>query len=232
MKFAAIVVAAGNGLRFGGKVAKQFVLLCGMPVVAYSLQALQKSEVEAIVLVVGAGQVEFCRKEIVDKYGFTKVTAVVEGGEERYLSVQRGLAALPETEYVLIQDGARPFLTSEILDRAMRTVIRCGACAAGMPVKDTIKRVNQAGIVIETPPREELWQVQTPQAFAIPLIREAYEKLSEHPEMQVTDDAMAVEQMLNVPVTLFPGSYENIKITTPEDLILAEALISERGAEQ
>lgn len=223
----AIVLSAGQGKRMGGKVQKQYMELKGRPVLWYSLAAFGRSPlIDDIVLVVGAGQEDYVRTEIVGKYHITKVCAVVRGGKERYDSVWRGLQALPCTEdgYVFIHDGARPFLDEGMLERGFRAARECGACVAGMPSKDTVKLAGEGGYIRETPKREQVWIVQTPQIFGIPLILKAYTKFMEEKTAEVTDDAMVVEQMLGVPVKLFEGSYRNIKITTPEDMTIAEAL--------
>lgn len=223
-RHAAIVLAAGKGSRMQSDVPKQFMQLAGRPVVCYPLKALEDSFVDEIILVTGEGQEEYCRREIVEKYHFRKVSAVVTGGRERYDSVARGLGALSTADYVYIHDGARPFLTRRILEDARACVRQYSACAAGMPSKDTIKIVDEEGIVTDTPPRRQVWTVQTPQVFRFSLIREAYDRLQteeNHPE--ITDDAMVVESVMKKPVKMFRGSYENLKITTPEDILTAEA---------
>ena len=131
-------------------------------------------------------------------------------------------------DYVFIHDGARPFVDEEMIMRAFETVEICQACVVGMPSKDTIKRVDAQNVVVETPDRAYLWQVQTPQVFEYPLIKDAYYELMEKEEIHVTDDAMVLESIKGIPVTLVEGSYENIKITTPEDLYVAEAFLKKR----
>jgi len=226
MKTTAIVLAAGSGKRMNSKVHKQYLLLKGKPVLYYSLKAFEDSRVEDIILVVGVGEIEFCRKEIVERYGFEKVCAIVEGGKERYHSVYEGLKAAGRTDYVLIHDGARPFVTREIIERTMATVCECKACVVGMPVKDTIKIVDEGGFAKETPNRSNVWQVQTPQAFSYSLIFDAYAKLLAKEDATITDDAMVIERMTDYKVKLIEGSYQNIKITTPEDLAVAEAYLA------
>lgn len=228
---AAIVLAAGQGKRMGTKVQKQFLELDGKPVLYYALEVFETSSVvDEVVLVVGEGLVEYCQNEIVDKYHFCKVKKIVVGGKERYDSVYLGLRALMMSapEYVFIHDGARPFVDDEILQRAYHEVIKTNACVVGMPSKDTIKVVNEEGIVVKTPERKYLWQVQTPQVFSYELIREAYFELMEYEVINVTDDAMVLESVKGIPVKLVEGSYENIKITTPEDLYIAEAFLKKR----
>ena len=156
------------------------------------------------------------------------MSKIISGGRERFDSVCRGLSALPEADYVYIHDGARPFVNREILNRAKQCVEVYGACAAGMPVKDTIKMVDAEAFVTSTPPREYVWMIQTPQAFSYDLIKAAYDGLyMEEKPISVTDDAMVVEYILKKPVKLFYGSYENLKITTPEDLTVAESFLQQ-----
>ena len=222
-KCTAIVLAAGQGKRMGTKVQKQYLEIEGKPVLYYSLHAFEKSAIiDEIVLVVGENQVEYCYSEIVLKYGFDKVKTVVEGGAERYHSVWNGLQEVDDDSYVFIHDGARPFVDEEILERAYKDVQNCKACVVGMPAKDTIKLADREGYVEETPERSLVWMIQTPQVFETSLVKKAYALLMEQDNPQVTDDAMVVEQMLGHKVKLTLGSYENIKITTPEDLDIVE----------
>ncbi len=224
-KHTAIIVAAGNGTRMGGEIPKQFVMAAGKPLLFYSLKVFEESFVDEIVLVINAGMEEYCRAEIVEKYGFSKVTQIVTGGAERYDSVYRGLCAISDCDYVYIHDGARPFVDAAILQRAKACVEETGACAAGMPVKDTIKVVDAQCFVVETPARSSVWQIQTPQVFSYPLVREAYDKLFASGRTEdITDDAMVVERMLSRPVKLFEGSYRNRKMTTPEDLAIFQMI--------
>lgn len=224
-KCTAIVLAAGQGKRMGTKVQKQYLEIDGKPVLYYSLQAFEQSNViDEIVLVVGKNQKEYCEKEIILKYGFQKVKEIVEGGAERYHSVWNGLQEVKDG-YVFIHDGARPFITEEILSRVYDEVKTHKACVVGMPVKDTIKISDADGFVDATPDRSRLWLIQTPQVFETALVKSAYAKLMEQEQTNVTDDAMVVEQMLGYKVKLVPGSYENIKITTPEDLEIASIFV-------
>ena len=225
MKTTAIVLAAGSGKRMNSKVHKQYLLIEEKPVLYYSLKAFEDSQVDEIVLVVGAGEVEYCKKDIVAQYGFQKVRAVVEGGKERYHSVFEGLKAVGETDYVLIHDGARPFLTQAIIEHTIKAVCQYQACVVGMPVKDTIKIVDENNCAKETPNRSNVWIVQTPQAFSYSLIYDAYERMLAEEDSTITDDAMVVERMTERKVKLIEGSYQNIKITTPEDLLIADAYL-------
>lgn len=225
-KCTAIVLAAGQGKRMGTKVQKQYLEIDGKPVLYYSLHAFEQSKIiDEIILVVGENQSEYCKDEIVSKYGISKVNKIVEGGAERYHSVWNGLQEVDDGGYVFIHDGARPFVDEEILKHAYKDVQNCKACVIGMPVKDTIKLADSDGFVNETPERSLLWMIQTPQVFENGLVKKAYALLMEQENIQVTDDAMVVEQMLGHKVKLTEGSYENIKITTPEDLDIAEIFV-------
>ncbi len=225
----AIVLAAGRGNRMGTEVHKQYLLLAGKPIVCYSLQVFQDSDmIDEIILVTGEGEEDYCRKNFVEKYGVTKVSRIVTGGKERFHSVWNGLRETREDGYVFIHDAARPFVDAEMLVRLYETVRVHKACVAGMPVKDTIKIVDSECNVESTPDRSTLWMVQTPQVFELKLVKKAYQMLMEgmgglQPiKYTVTDDAGVVEAMLGHPVKLVEGSYKNIKITTPEDLEVGE----------
>ncbi|MCI8858136.1 MAG: 2-C-methyl-D-erythritol 4-phosphate cytidylyltransferase [Lachnospiraceae bacterium] len=232
-KFAVIVLSAGRGTRMQANVPKQYLSLAGKPVLYYALDAFEKSKAEEIILVSGKEEVDYCQNEIVNKYGFTKVRAVVPGGKERYHSVFCGLLQLKkmgrQPDYVMIHDGARPFVDQATIERCAQTAVKDQACVAGMPVKDTIKIVDREQFSIETPQRSQVWQIQTPQVFAFSLIYQAYQELLQREEqghiISVTDDAMVVEQILKTKVRLVEGSYKNIKITTPEDLEMAQIFL-------
>ena len=222
----AIVLAAGQGKRMHSKIQKQFIELDGMPVLCYSLRCFQESPlIRDVILVTGEEYVSWCREEIVKKYGFTKVSNVIAGGKERYDSVYAGLCACKDCRYVLIHDGARPFITEEIIERGLEKVKETGACVVGMPSKDTIKLSDAEGYVKETPDRKCVWTIQTPQIFSYALIREAHDSIRKKDMSKITDDAMVIEQETGVKVALAEGSYQNIKITTPEDLYIAEAFL-------
>lgn len=230
----AVVLSAGQGKRMGASVKKQYIELEGKPVIYYTLKAFQESEViDDIVLVVGKDQISYVNDEIVQKYHFTKVNTIVEGGKERYDSVWQGLKAIADQAgYVFIHDGARLFVNEDILKRGYETVDEFGACVAGMPSKDTIKLIDDNGFAVNTPERKYVWMVQTPQIFKTSLIVEAYSRLMREECINVTDDAMVVERMMEMPVKLFEGSYENIKITTPEDLEIAEVFLTGKKNEK
>ena len=224
-KYAAIVLAAGSGKRMNSQVHKQYLIIQDRPVLYYSLKEFQDSAVDEIVLVVGKGEEEFCRKEIVDKYGISKVKAIVEGGKERYHSVFEGLKQTSDADYVLIHDGARPFVNQKIIRRCMLEVPEYQACVVGMPVKDTIKIADEGGYAKQTPDRKNVWMIQTPQTFSYALIYEAYEEMLKTEDAAITDDAMVLERTKGKKSKLIEGSYRNIKITTPEDLLIANVYL-------
>lgn len=242
----AVVLAAGSGSRMKSSTAKQFMLLDGKPLIWYSLHAVEQSRViDDCVLVTGAEDIPYVRREILGKYNLRKVSLVVAGGRERSESVYNALCAMategmkaPNGDgYVFIHDGARPFVTEALLESLYEQVCRYRACVAAVPVKDTIKIADESGFVAQTPERKRLWAVQTPQVFETALITEAYCRLFEAPQgrqkgeehIPMTDDAMVLENMLKVPVKLVESSYENIKITTPEDIRTAEGICAERA---
>lgn len=223
----AIVLAAGRGKRMNSKIQKQFLEIGGKPVLYYSLRCFQESPlIDDIILVTGEDAVAYCKEEIVDKYRFSKVSRVIPGGRERYDSVYAGLLACRNSDYVLIHDGARPFITEAILERGMAGVRETGACVIGMPSKDTVKLSDEAGFVSETPDRKTVWTIQTPQIFSYPLIRQAHEDIRKKDMSQITDDAMVVEQESGAKIRLVEGSYMNLKITTPEDLSVADIFLN------
>lgn len=266
----AVVLAAGSGRRMHAATAKQFMELAGKPLVWYSLQAVEQSEIiDDCILVTGEADLSFVRRDIVERYGFKKVTSVIAGGDERYASVCNAMRYIVECRqpvpnedgYVFIHDGARPFLSEEILRNTYEAVQRYGACVAAVPSKDTIKIADEEGFAVTTPDRRRVWNIQTPQVFDTKLITAAYGELekelsrsgSEDTDREssnaqgarganagaqgagmqgrigqcssVTDDASVVELFTDHKVRLIFGSYENIKITTPEDLSTAEGFL-------
>lgn len=232
-KTAAIILAAGCGKRMNSSIQKQFLLLKGYPVLYYSLKTFEESEVDRIILVTGQSDIERCRTEIVERYGFRKVAAIVAGGKERYHSVYAGLQAVKDADDVLIHDGARPFVTQAIIHRTLEEARKYGGCVAGMPVKDTIRLLDEQDFSESTPDRSRVWMMQTPQTFSFSLIHDAYQRLIRQEEsgdaIAVTDDAMVLECMTGKKVKLTEGSYENIKITTPSDLLVADAFLAEKS---
>ena len=214
----AVIVAAGKGERMG-EVDKLFALLGGKPLLARATQAFQKCRlVEQIVVVVSGEKEELCRR-LVAGGEWSKVSNVCLGGRRRQDSVAAGLKQLNNCHWVVIHDGARPLVTVDLIERGLEAAKETGAAIAAVPVTDTIKLAGDDRIVHQTPPRQNLWAVQTPQVFRLDIISEAYKKAND----DVTDDASLVEQ-LGYKVKLYPGTYDNIKITTPEDMALAEVL--------
>lgn len=228
-KITAIVLAAGSGSRMKSKTKKQFMEIKGKPVIWYSLFEFEKSRVDEIILVTGKEDIDYCKKEIVEKYNLKKIKNVVAGGSERYESVYNGLKEVTGN-IVLIHDGARPLINNEIIERSIEGAIKSDACVVGVPVKDTIKRANKEGYIIDTPNRSELWITQTPQSVKTDLVKMAYKKMKEELEkgnttLNITDDAMVVEEFTTKQVRFVQGDYKNIKVTTPEDIDIAELFI-------
>jgi 2-C-methyl-D-erythritol 4-phosphate cytidylyltransferase len=220
----AVIVAAGESRRMNG-VDKIYAPIGGKPVIVRTVSVFQTSEfIDQIALVVSEPNLTSVNKLIKDE-GCTKVCAVVAGGERRQDSVAAGLKALHDCPWVVIHDGARPLMPRGLILSGLIAAEDNGAAVAAVPVTDTIKVVADDMMVRETPPRRFLWTVQTPQIFRFAIIYKAYLGL----DREVTDDASLVEQM-GFPVRLFMGSYDNIKITTPTDLVIAEVLWSKRGA--
>jgi 2-C-methyl-D-erythritol 4-phosphate cytidylyltransferase len=225
MKTVAIIPAGGSGRRMGSGIPKQYLLLGGIPVLVHTLQVFQSSPVvDEIFLVVPEGDIPEVRNEIVGRYNLFKVSLIVAGGAERQDSVGNALAHLRgEHGIVLVHDGVRPFVSEELIRRVVAVAEADGAVAVGVRVKDSVKEVNSAGWVIKTVTREGLWLTQTPQVFRKPLILAAYERAAAD-GFCGTDDASLVERM-GVPVRMIPGDYDNIKVTTPEDLTLGEDIL-------
>lgn len=229
MKADALIVSAGKGQRFMEGRKKQFFSLGGKPILAHTLDPFEACPlIRSILLVVGQEDQEYCLKEIVEKFQYRKISQVIAGGRRRQDSVRNGLEALSvDSEVVVIHDGVRPFVTKEMIEDSIRTSIRFGAAILAMPVKDTIKMAHPDGTVLKTLERETLYQAQTPQTFQAVLIREAYLKATEEGFVG-TDDASLVER-LGKKVHILPGSYTNIKITTVEDLMLANLILKMRA---
>ncbi|MCU0650765.1 MAG: 2-C-methyl-D-erythritol 4-phosphate cytidylyltransferase [Candidatus Omnitrophica bacterium] len=223
------MLAAGNSVRLGSKISKPLVQLGAKPVLYYSLKTLCGiASIRSVVVVVNRANSEAI-KRIVFRYGFSKVKAVVEGGARRQDSVARGLDAVgPMCDHVLIHDSARPFADSPAVNRLIKSIAKFDAAVLAVPVKSTIKQSKAAAgaspVVKTTLDREKLWEIQTPQVFKKYILQKAY---GLYGSAAVTDDASLVEK-LRIPVALVTGSYSNIKITTPEDLILAQALLKKR----
>ena len=229
MRVVAIIPAAGEGRRMGGAVEKQFICLRGIPILAHTLKIFDQSPlVDGVVLVVAGRQRKSLEEMILGPYPCRKLIEVVRGGRERQESVSRGLDAVPtECEYVVIHDGVRPLVTSELLTSVLKAAQSHDAALAAIPARDTVKHAED-GQVKATLERDTIWLAQTPQAFQASLLRRAYGEV-ERARIIATDDAALVER-LGVEVQVVQGSPENIKVTTPSDLVIAEALLAHRSA--
>jgi 2-C-methyl-D-erythritol 4-phosphate cytidylyltransferase len=221
----AVILSAGKGSRMKAEINKQFLLLQNKPVIVHVLEAFEKcSEIDEIIVVAASDELQYFQINIIDKFNFNKVKGVIAGGLERQQSAYNGLKSISQDcEIVLIHDGARPFVSQQTIIDCINGARIYGAVSAGMPSKDTIKLVDENDMVTLTPPRDRVWQTQTPQAFKRTLIIEAHE-IAQNKGITATDDTMLVE-MLGYQVKMLAGSYENIKITTPDDLLLGEQLI-------
>jgi 2-C-methyl-D-erythritol 4-phosphate cytidylyltransferase len=215
--------------------AKQYLELGGKPLIYYPLAAYEAAaEINNIIMVVTKGDEEFVCESIVEKYGFTKVSDIIIGGHERYHSVAKGIHAkgAMNSDFFFVHDGSRPLIDGKVINRAARAVRGHPAIAVGIPATDTIKRVDNKGMVLETLPRESIWHIQTPQVFAASLLHEAYQKLADKEaagelDIIITDDAMVVETFTDTQVAIIPGSSRNIKVTTTADMELAAMMIGE-----
>lgn len=226
----AIIVAAGKGTRMRSSVNKQFLNIKDKPVLYYPLHTFSNNIfIDGIILVCAKENIDYCRKNIVEKFKINKILKIVPGGDERQDSVLNGLKAVAGDEcgIVLIHDGARPFVDDDIIENGIKYAREYGASACGILPKDTIKVVNKERFSIDTLDRNTLFCVQTPQCFNYSLIFKSHQKLKRD-GIKVTDDTAVVEYCGNK-VYLYEGSYNNIKITTPEDLILAESIVANYG---
>jgi len=229
MSVIVLIPAAGLGRRMQAAHNKQYLALDDRPILAHTLALFDDHpRVDHIYIISPDDEIPFCRREVVQRFGFAKVRDIVAGGTERQDSVRNGLRACRagEDDIVLIHDGVRPFFPPRLIEAVIDTAARVGGCVVGVPVKDTIKEVAD-GWILSTPERGRLWQAQTPQGFRYPLVCDAHERAYAE-GWRGTDDASLVER-LGLPVAMLEGSYRNIKITTPEDLVLARALLAETG---
>ncbi len=225
MKTVAIIPAGGSGRRMQENQSKQYLLLDGVPVLVHTLRIFQGSQkIDEIFLIVPEDDIEFARQSIVEKYGISKVSRILPGGRERQDSVRNGINALvSDHDIVVIHDGVRPFVSEELVHSAIIEASKEDAVTVGVPVKDTVKSVDDHAWVRETHNRGSLWLTQTPQVFKRDVIKKAYEVAYED-NYYGTDDASLVER-IGINVKMIRGSYDNIKITTKDDIILAEGLI-------
>ncbi len=222
MTCAALVTAGGRGKRMGHEIPKQYLDLRGVPILARTLIIFETHPmIDTIVLTVPSGDEAYCRDEVISRFGLSKIGAVVAGGNTRQQSVHNGLETVAESEIVAIHDGVRPLVTSEIISRCIDAARAAGASVACAPVRDTVKRRH--GEHLETISRSNLWLAHTPQVFRTPLILDAHRRAVEE-RFEGTDDASLVERF-GAPVTVVEDTHANLKITTPDDLHLAEILL-------
>ena len=226
----AVIPAAGSGIRMGLSRAKQFVDLCGKPVLAVTLNHFQECDlVDKTVVVIPHGDVDYCLREIVDRYGLTKVFKVIAGGERRQDSVRRGVEAVANCcRWVLIHDGVRPLVTSGLLARVIKAARRFRAVITGLPIKETVKEIDSQGGVLRSIDRRRLWLIQTPQIFRWEDINLGHQQALIHGWEEAPDDAFLIEKM-EIPVKIIEGEEQNIKVTTPQDLELARFIISRQS---
>lgn len=222
----AVIVAGGRGKRMGSDINKQYIKIGEKEILTMTLEVFESSEVvDEVVLVVPEDERDYCKIDIISKYNFKKVKSIAVGGVERQDSVYSGLRCCnPETQIVLIHDGARPFISKDMIKESVECTKEYGACTVGVPVKDTIKVVNQEEFIVNTPDRSKLFAVQTPQTFKYDLILNAHKEAMAK-DIRATDDNALLES-LGYSVKIIKGSYLNIKITTPEDLIFAKAILN------
>lgn len=219
----AIILAGGKGKRMNSSISKQFIELKGKPILYYTLKKfIDNDNIDEIILVLPKDEIEYCRINILDKYSL-KVDKIVEGGKERQDSVYNGLKAIDNCSIVLIHDGARPFVSHRIINDGIKYAEFYGAAAPGVMPKDTIKVKDKSNFSIETPDRNTLVAIQTPQVFNYNKILECHKNIKEN-NIVVTDDTSVIEEF-GGKVFLYEGDYINIKVTTPEDLILGEKFL-------
>ncbi|MDD6769966.1 MAG: 2-C-methyl-D-erythritol 4-phosphate cytidylyltransferase [Inconstantimicrobium porci] len=221
-KTAVIILAGGRGTRMQSDKSKQFIEVKGRPIIYYTLKRFEENkDIDKIILVLPEDEVAYCRENVLEKYEL-RVDTIVTGGAERQDSVYNGLKAAEGYDIVLIHDGARPFVSDRIIEEGVKYAEEYGAAAPGVMPKDTIKVKNDENFSVSTPDRSSLVAVQTPQCFKYDIIKDCHDKIREN-HIKVTDDTMAIENYGNK-VYLFDGEYTNLKITTPEDLVMAEYL--------
>jgi 2-C-methyl-D-erythritol 4-phosphate cytidylyltransferase len=227
MRVVVLVPAAGMGKRMRRCISKPFLHIGGKAILARTLLQFEDSDsVNEVYVIISKMEERRCKEEIIEKYNLKKVTKIVIGGNERQVSVKNGLDAIEQgCDVVMIHDGNRPFITSQLIDESISKTIGYGATVVSIPVKDTVKAVSSDGEIIDTLDRKKLWLAQTPQTFQYDIIKKAYENAFLN-NLSSYDDSSLVE-LLGIKVRTIMGSYKNIKITTPEDLIIAEAFLKD-----
>jgi 2-C-methyl-D-erythritol 4-phosphate cytidylyltransferase len=227
MSTGVIIPAAGQGKRMQNSINKQYLPLYDRPVLAHTIDLFNNyPDITQIVVVVAEEEIDYCQSNIIDKY-FDRSIKLVAGGKTRRHSVFEGLKAFsPATDYIIVHDGSRPLLPEYLIGMVIKAVKECHAVTLGVELKDTIKRKDSRGYITETLARDEFVSIQTPQAFDYQIIMRAHQEIEL--EVTITDDASLVEA-IGVSVKVINGSYENIKITTPMDLIIAETILKKRG---
>ena len=224
----AVIVAAGRGTRMDMELNKQYIEIAGKPVLVRTLQVFEDcSKIEEVILVTNAQDIMYCKQQLIEIYGLNKVKSIVAGGDERQKSAYNGLCAISkDADIVMIHDGARPFIKTETICDCISQAKEFGGCVVAVPAKDTIKVADKNGFIMETLDRSVLWSIQTPQVFTCEILRNAHRKAMEDGFIG-TDDAVLVER-LGHKLKLVMGSYDNIKITTKEDLSIAQAIVGKR----
>ena len=230
-RIAVLIPAAGQGKRMGAAIKKPYLQLNDKPVLSHTIDRFEhNSVVDEIFVIVDDSDFKTCKTNVLDPYRYKKVRELISGGETRQRSVFNGLCALAEdVDYVIVHDGVRPFINDEIISKCLEATAQWGAAVSAVPVKETIKVANENLFIAYTPDRQLLWRVQTPQVFRTSLLESAHKKAIED-GTDAPDDATLVER-LGSPVKLVMGSYQNVKLTTPEDMLTAETIISGIGCE-
>lgn len=223
-KVSAIIPAAGSGIRIGGDTKKQYIHLHNKPILVRTIERLSSSRfISEILLVVPESDVEYCENEIVSLYSLNKIKRVITGGKERQDSVHNGIEHIsPDTDIIMVHDAVRPFISEKLIKKSIETAAECGSVVVAVPEKDTVKEATTEGLIIKTLQRQRLWRIQTPQVFRRDILVRAYDNAVKTGFLG-TDESSLVEQ-IGEPVTIINGSYLNIKITAPEDILLAESI--------
>lgn len=224
-RLSVVVPAAGKSTRMQAGEDKLLMLLDGVPLLSYALHVFEKSPlVSEVILVAPMEKKGLYQQQVVQRFGLKKVAKIVAGGARRQDSVHNGFSAIAKSsEIVMVHDGARPFVTEGMIQASVESASRFGACVVGVPAKATLKESDEEGFVVRTPPRERMWEIQTPQTFRVEVFEEAYQNAVAR-GIEATDDSMLAEAA-GKSVKIIPGSYENIKVTTPDDLLLAEMIL-------